>query len=122
MSIFSAPAEKFINPIAIAPVFDALDRPQNKHYCTNAHDRRYENAFGDQRAHRHKEFWMHRENEVINGYYQLFITPCKAIFQFAKREPFATATRVVYSGEVGRNSSCLITCVDLLRNNALTTP
>ena len=68
MPIFSAAAKKFINPIAIAPVFDAFNCPQNKHYCTNAHDRRYENAFGDQRAHRYKESCIHRENEVIKRY------------------------------------------------------
>jgi len=40
LPIFSAPAKKFINPIAIAPVFDVLDCPQNENYCKTAHDRR----------------------------------------------------------------------------------
>ncbi|PYK22873.1 MAG: hypothetical protein DME59_18830, partial [Verrucomicrobia bacterium] len=68
------PAENFINPIAIAAVFDALDCPQNEHYCTTAHDRRYENVFGDRMAHYHKGFRVHGGKTkllvIINTYSQ----------------------------------------------------
>ena len=52
LPIFSAPAEKFINQIAIAPVFGGLDCPQNEHAGTTSDDRGCEKVFGDQMAHR----------------------------------------------------------------------
>jgi len=46
-------AENFINPIAITPIFDGLDRPQNEHYSTTAHERRSEKVLCDQIDQRH---------------------------------------------------------------------
>jgi hypothetical protein len=49
----SESAENFINPIAITPIFDGLDCPQNEHYSTTAHERRSEKFLGDQIDQRH---------------------------------------------------------------------
>jgi hypothetical protein len=46
-------AENSINPIAITPIFDGLDCPQNEHYSTTAHERGYEKLLGDQIDQRH---------------------------------------------------------------------
>jgi hypothetical protein len=48
LPILSKPVENRVNPIAITPIFDGLDCPQNEHYSTTAYDRRYENLLGDQ--------------------------------------------------------------------------
>jgi len=48
LPILIEPAENFINPFAITPIFDGLNCPQNEHYSTTAHDRRYEKLRGDQ--------------------------------------------------------------------------
>jgi hypothetical protein len=48
LSILSESAENFINPIAITPIFDGLDCPQNEHNSTTAHERRSEKLLGDQ--------------------------------------------------------------------------
>ena len=53
LPILSEPAENFINPIAITPIFDGLDCPQNEHYSTTAHERRCEKLLGDQIDQRH---------------------------------------------------------------------
>jgi len=46
-------AKNFINPIAITPIFDGLDGPQNEHYSTTAHERGSEKLPGDQIDQRH---------------------------------------------------------------------
>jgi hypothetical protein len=48
LPILSEPAENFINPFAITPIFDGFDYSQNEHYSTTAHERRYEKLIGDQ--------------------------------------------------------------------------
>jgi hypothetical protein len=48
LPILSELAESCVNPIAITPIFDGLDCPQNEHYSTTAYDRRYEKLLGDQ--------------------------------------------------------------------------
>jgi hypothetical protein len=48
------PAENFIDPIAVTPIFDGLDCPQNEHHSTTAHKRRSENFLGYQIDQRHK--------------------------------------------------------------------
>jgi hypothetical protein len=53
LPILSEPAENFINPFTIAPIFDGLDCPQNEHYSTTAHKRRSENLLGHQTDQRH---------------------------------------------------------------------
>ena len=53
LPILSESAENFINPIAIAPIFDGLDCPQNEHCSTTAHERRCEKLLGDQIDQRH---------------------------------------------------------------------
>jgi hypothetical protein len=46
-------AENSINPIAITPIFDGLDCPQNEHYSTTAYKRRSENLLAYQIDQRH---------------------------------------------------------------------
>ena len=46
-------AKNFIDPIAITPIFDGLDCPQNKHYGTTAYDRRCQKFLGDRIDQRH---------------------------------------------------------------------
>jgi hypothetical protein len=53
LPILSEPAENFIDPSAITPIFDGLDCPQNEHYSTTAHKRRSENLLGYQIDQRH---------------------------------------------------------------------
>jgi hypothetical protein len=53
LPIVSESAENSINPIAITPIFDGLDRPQNEHYSATAHKRRSENPLGYQIDQRH---------------------------------------------------------------------
>jgi hypothetical protein len=55
LPILSESAENFINPIAITPIFDGLDCPQNEHHSTTAHERRSEKLLGDQIDQRHNE-------------------------------------------------------------------
>jgi hypothetical protein len=49
----SEPEENFIDPIAITPIFDGLDCPQNEHHSTTAHERRCEKLLADQIDQRH---------------------------------------------------------------------
>ncbi len=51
----SESVENFINSIAIMPIFDGLDCPQNEHYSTTAHERRCEKLLSDQIDQRHNE-------------------------------------------------------------------
>jgi hypothetical protein len=48
LPILSESAENSINPIAITPIFDGLDCPQNQHYSTTAHKRRSKKLLGHQ--------------------------------------------------------------------------
>jgi hypothetical protein len=45
LPILSESVENSINSIAITPIFDGLDCPQNEHYSTTAHERGSEKLF-----------------------------------------------------------------------------
>jgi hypothetical protein len=64
LPILSESAENFINPIAITPIFDGLDCPQNEHYSTTAHERRREKLLGDQIDQRHNGVRLRADREV----------------------------------------------------------
>ena len=53
LPILSESVENFINSIAITPIFDGLDCPQNEHYSTTAYERRNEKLLSDQIDQRH---------------------------------------------------------------------